>query len=1478
MQKAVTLLLLLVVAAAFAVPTPPEVDPETGLLIETEPVLQPADKQAPPVDPVYAEWLQHNSGEPWSELDAQWDPKVRLTYNSVYDYNNSVANYGKQVAVDPSGRIHVVWQSSQSPGTRNPQIYYKRWYPVGGWTTDTCISADLASSGTGSNPTIACDSLGNIHVVWQYYQNTVSPYNYEIRYKGCTPTTAGNGGWGATSARISTLPSVTHYQYYPVIAATPNNNLHVVWYHYYSTMGYVLRYAERIGTTWQTAVAVDSGPTTYWYMFNPSIAGGRDNNIHVVCYGRLASVSSYYYIMYKGRFSGTWQSSWTNVSQASGSYYQYTPCIATNPTTNRAHIAWRGYGASYYYRIIHKERLGTGTSDTFQLVGDTISGIITQYQYGNPSLIFTPNGMGHCTWYGYSPLSTSYYQVRYVDRSAAGAWGTAVDLTSGSYYNYYPSISNGGNSSSPNDVYIVWTDPSYYLYEISLLRGAPPPPNDVGVSKIVVPSGLYGLEDIDPSVWVKNYGTASQNNFGVKLDIGASYTSTVTVTTALGPGDSANVTGFLTWTPSATGSYAVKCSTRLTGDANNANDAKTTTAIVADWVQDFEDNNGNYRSYGGWSWGEPGSNRPAPPSGINCWGDVLTGYYGASARDSLISPMLLATQDTPSIMFMHWLYCESYWDGGGVYYSTNDGSSWTLMYPDTTGGRRPYYGTLSTGHIGWSGSFPWELAKFNVPVSDGDEFWIMWLFTSDASVQYDGGWLVDDAAGLGCRNIIDVATTGILEPTGTINFGTVVTPQAVVWNYSNSEETFPVVFNIDDFYSDTVDVVLPAGGCDTLAFATWTADLIGDHATTCMTLLSTDENPANDTVTGSFFVYLVDVGPTEIIAPAGNVPQGTVVSPRVRVRNYGSQAATFTVALRIGDSYRNLRLVTDLAADTEAEVGGFTNWTATSTGTFAARCTTYLSGDMRPENDDVYQTFNVCYLDAEAVAIRAPAGAVFIDEEVFPAFTVRNNSSMAVTFDVNFQIDDGSDALVYDETMTVTVDPGVELEDQFAVGWMATPAGGYTTRLAVALTGDANSSNDVLVGAFTVSPRYTEGWVEMARTLGPVKDGGWLTRNEADGLIYAGRGYKSLDFYSYDALTNTWVALPAIPAGAKPASKGANGIVAGDFVYFVKGYNTFEFYRYDLVGGSGWTQLPDVPLGTSGKKVKACDLAYVPGGDSLPNYVYMIKGNKSDFMRFNTETLAWEMLPDAPPGMKPKWDKGSFLAYDGENTIYAHKAKYMEMWPFDLATSTWGATALPGMPLVGKTGKSKKAKDGSNAAFYNSTIHALKGGNTCEFWKFEVAAGVWTEHDTMPQVGSTGKKKRVKFGGDVVSSGDGAFFAFKANKTMEFWRYFPPILPAAPQPARSGVMAGETPGQPFVKVGPNPITGGMATVRYALPSAGPASVHVFDVTGRTVLSRSLVASRSGAVSLDLRNLSAGIYLVRVEADGFTGTQKLVIQH
>jgi hypothetical protein len=201
------------------------------------------------------------------------------------------------------------------------------------------------------------------------------------------------------------------------------------------------------------------------------------------------------------------------------------------------------------------------------------------------------------------------------------------------------------------------------------------------------------------------------------------------------------------------------------------------------------------------------------------------------------------------------------------------------------------------------------------------------------------------------------------------------------------------------------------------------------------------------------------------------------------------------------------------------------------------------------------------------------------------------------------------------------------------------------------------------------------------------------------------------------------------------------------------------------------------------------------------------------------------------------------------------------------------------MPLVGMTGRSKRSKDGGSACRYDDNIYALKGGNTQEFWVYDPGTDEWAELDTMPSFGSTGRKKRVKYGADIASFGDGAFFALKGNKTLEFWRYVLPYV-GSPEPVRSGVMgtAVKTRGMHGFELRPNPLASGFATVRYSLPKAGPVFVRVFDVAGRTVSdTRSLGHSVSGSLSLDLRNLSAGIYLVQLDADGYSDTRKLVIR-
>jgi hypothetical protein len=68
---------------------------------------------------------------------------------------------------------------------------------------------------------------------------------------------------------------------------------------------------------------------------------------------------------------------------------------------------------------------------------------------------------------------------------------------------------------------------------------------------------------------------------------------------------------------------------------------------------------------------------------------------------------------------------------------------------------------------------------------------------------------------------------------------------------------------------------------------------------------------------------------------------------------------------------------------------------------------------------------------------------------------------------------------------------------------------------------------------------------------------------------------------------------------------------------------------------------------------------------------------------------------------------------------------------------------------------------------------------------------------------------------------------------------------------------------------------GFATIRFSSLLPSPSSVRIYDASGRLI--RSAICNQKSAMPLDLRALPAGAYLVKVEADGFSTTQKLVLQ-
>ncbi|HTW92650.1 MAG TPA: FlgD immunoglobulin-like domain containing protein [bacterium] len=98
-----------------------------------------------------------------------------------------------------------------------------------------------------------------------------------------------------------------------------------------------------------------------------------------------------------------------------------------------------------------------------------------------------------------------------------------------------------------------------------------PPRHDVGAVAILAPPGLLRAGDTAmPKVRIKNFGTTAERLFGVQFRISTGYSRTVTVTQALSPDSTMDLT-FSEWV-APPGQWVVSCSTMLASDVNRAND------------------------------------------------------------------------------------------------------------------------------------------------------------------------------------------------------------------------------------------------------------------------------------------------------------------------------------------------------------------------------------------------------------------------------------------------------------------------------------------------------------------------------------------------------------------------------------------------------------------------------------------------------------------------------------------------------------------------------------------------------------------------------------------------------------------------------------------------------------------------------------------------------------------------------------------
>ena len=164
---------------------------------------------------------------------------------------------------------------------------------------------------------------------------------------------------------------------------------------------------------------------------------------------------------------------------------------------------------------------------------------------------------------------------------------------------------------------------------------------------------------------------------------------------------------------------------------------------------DFEQNDGGFTVENnpspGWEWGT--SSYSGAHSGTKVWGTVLEGNYANSATYDLISPLSYPIESGGYLTFWHRYNFEfyttpTYYDGGIVQISTDDGGTWSTITPV---GGYPCTSSSSLGYIPMYGGeqLEWTQASFDLSEYVGQTVRFKWRLLSESSVNREG-WYVDD--------------------------------------------------------------------------------------------------------------------------------------------------------------------------------------------------------------------------------------------------------------------------------------------------------------------------------------------------------------------------------------------------------------------------------------------------------------------------------------------------------------------------------------------------------------------------------------------------------------------------------------------------------------------------------------------------------------------------------------------------------------
>jgi uncharacterized protein (DUF2147 family) len=263
----------------------------------------------------------------------------------------------------------------------------------------------------------------------------------------------------------------------------------------------------------------------------------------------------------------------------------------------------------------------------------------------------------------------------------------------------------------------------------------------------------------------------------------------------------------------------------------------------------------------------------------------------------------------------------------------------------------------------------------------------------------------------------DVGCTRIMAPTGVLDSGANVTPACSVANWGKAAETFNVRLKIGGAYNNAVAVSgLAPGARGYVAFPTWSASVNGAYAVSCSTELAGDLNSGNDRSQDSIVVRVNrDVGVRALVAPAGTLDSGSVVTPACTLYNYGTTTPTYPVLMRIGSVYSRTVSVGAHAPGAPRYVTFPPCTLRLARGSYAVTCTTELAGDIGPANNVQNGGLTIQVQDVGCYKILLPAGKLDSGQVITPACTLANYGSVTESYAVSMKF-----GATYNRTLSIT--------------------------------------------------------------------------------------------------------------------------------------------------------------------------------------------------------------------------------------------------------------------------------------------------------------------------------------------------------------------------------------------------------------------------------------------------------------------------